>query len=76
LTGTELQPALQDEVGRHLLRGLPKPFPVNPQVLAAYAGRYQHSFDAEFTFCRNVSGEVDRMEAVVLGETLEAKKAP
>jgi hypothetical protein len=29
LTGTKLQPALQDEVGRHLMRGLPKPFPVN-----------------------------------------------
>ena len=23
------------------MRGLPKPFPVDPQVLAAYAGRYQ-----------------------------------
>jgi CubicO group peptidase (beta-lactamase class C family) len=26
-----------------LMRGLPKPFPVDPQVLAAYAGRYQVS---------------------------------
>jgi hypothetical protein len=25
------------------MRGLPKPFPVDPQVLAAYAGRYQDS---------------------------------
>jgi hypothetical protein len=43
LTGTELQPALQVEVGRHLMRGLPKPFPVNPQVFAVVAGRYQDS---------------------------------
>jgi len=28
-------------LGHHLLRGLPKPFPVDPQVLAAYAGDYQ-----------------------------------
>jgi hypothetical protein len=26
LTGMELQPALEDDVGRHLMRGLPKPF--------------------------------------------------
>ncbi len=30
-----------DDVGRQLVRGLLKPFPVDPQVLAAYAGRYQ-----------------------------------
>jgi hypothetical protein len=97
LTGTELQSALQDEAGRHLMRGLPKPFPVNPQVLGAYAGKYQFSndvamtvrvdgtrifiqapdqpeyesfalsenqfhpfvFEAEFTFYKNTSGEVD-----------------
>jgi CubicO group peptidase (beta-lactamase class C family) len=28
-------------IGYSLMRGLPKPFPVDPQVLAAYAGRYQ-----------------------------------
>jgi hypothetical protein len=42
LTGTELQPALQGEVSCHLLRGLPKSFLVDPQVLAAYADRYQY----------------------------------
>jgi serine-type D-Ala-D-Ala carboxypeptidase/endopeptidase len=31
----------KEYLGYHLLRGLPKPFPVDPQVLAAYAGRYQ-----------------------------------
>jgi CubicO group peptidase (beta-lactamase class C family) len=30
-------------LGYHLMRGLPKPIPVDPQVLAAYAGRYQDS---------------------------------
>lgn len=30
-------------IGYSLMRGLPKPFPVDPQVLAAYAGRYQYS---------------------------------
>jgi len=88
--------------------------PVDPQVLAAYAGRYQFSndivvtirvdgarifmqvpnqgeyellarsesrffpfvFGAEIIFHRNDSGEVDRIEAVVDGATLEAKKVP
>jgi CubicO group peptidase (beta-lactamase class C family) len=31
------------DVSFQLMRGLPKPFPVDPQVLAAYAGRYQDS---------------------------------
>ena len=31
----------KEYLGYSLLRGLPKPFPVDPQVLAAYAGRYQ-----------------------------------
>ena len=31
----------KEHLGYSLLRGLPKPFPVDPQVLAAYAGRYQ-----------------------------------
>ena len=31
----------KEYLGYHLLRGLPKPFPVDPQVLAAYAGSYQ-----------------------------------
>jgi hypothetical protein len=31
------------DVVPQLLRGLPKPFPVDPKVLAAYAGRYQVS---------------------------------
>jgi CubicO group peptidase (beta-lactamase class C family) len=31
----------KEYLGYHLLRGLPKPFPVDPQVLAAYAGRYR-----------------------------------
>jgi len=39
LTGTEPQPARQDEVGRHLMRRLPKPFPVNPQVTGMPAAR-------------------------------------
>jgi CubicO group peptidase (beta-lactamase class C family) len=102
------------DVVPQLLRGLPKSFPVDPQILAAYAGKYQTSegvtatirvdggriflqaldqpeaellalsdnqfypraYDAEFTFYKNDSGEVDRMVAVVLGETLEAKKVP
>jgi CubicO group peptidase (beta-lactamase class C family) len=37
----------------HLLRGLPKPFPVAPQVLAAYAGSYR--FD-EFIMTIRVDG--------------------
>ncbi len=102
------------DVVPQLLRGLPKPFPVDPKVLATYAGRYQVSdgyivtirvdgtrifaqatdqaefellarsenqlypraFDAEFTFCRNDRGEVDRVVGVVLGDTLEATKVP
>jgi serine-type D-Ala-D-Ala carboxypeptidase/endopeptidase len=32
-----------DDVAPQLMRGLPKPFPVDPQVLATYAGRYQDS---------------------------------
>jgi len=31
----------KEHLGYSLMRGLPKPFPVDPQVLAAYAGRYQ-----------------------------------
>ena len=31
----------KEYLGYSLLRSLPKPFPVDPQVLAAYAGRYQ-----------------------------------
>ena len=33
----------KEHLGYSLLRGLPKPFSVDPQVLAAYAGRYQVS---------------------------------
>ncbi len=102
-----------DYIGYSLMRGLPKPFPVDPRILAAYAGRYQFDdFDvtirvdgariylgvpsngegeliaisenqfylrelyAEFAFYRNDGGEVDRMEVVGHGETLEAKKVP
>jgi len=32
-----------DDVGIQLMRGLSKLFPVDPQVLAAYAGIYQLS---------------------------------
>jgi D-alanyl-D-alanine-carboxypeptidase/D-alanyl-D-alanine-endopeptidase len=32
-----------NQIGFQLLRGLPKPFLVDPQVLAEYAGRYQDS---------------------------------
>jgi CubicO group peptidase (beta-lactamase class C family) len=101
----------KEYLGYHLLRGLPKPFPVDPQVLAAYAGRYQlgdfvvtirvdgariylrgdqesemiaiseNQFylpeaNAEITFHRNDRGDVDRMEVVGHGETLEAKRVP
>jgi D-alanyl-D-alanine-carboxypeptidase/D-alanyl-D-alanine-endopeptidase len=97
-----------------LLRGFPlTPVPVDPSVLAAYAGRYRvDDFDltirvdgariyfgipgsgeaeliaisedrfylaelyAEIVFYPNDRGEVDRMEAVVIGGTLEAKKVP
>ena len=103
----------KESLGYSLLRGLPKPFPVDPQVLAAYAGSYQ--FDdfvvticvdgariypqvagyqggdliaisenqfhlrelyATIVFYRNDRGEVDRMEWVGHGDTLEAKKIP
>jgi CubicO group peptidase (beta-lactamase class C family) len=37
---------------------------------------YPLEFDAEFTFYRNASGEVDRLDMVQFGETLEAKKVP
>jgi hypothetical protein len=88
--------------------------PVDPQVLAAYAGRYQVSngivvtirvdgarifgqvpkqpeyelyarsesqfspfpFEAEITFYKNNSGEVDRLVIVQDGVTTEAKKVP
>jgi D-alanyl-D-alanine-carboxypeptidase/D-alanyl-D-alanine-endopeptidase len=106
--------SIDDVIGLQLLRGLPKPFPVDPQVLAAYAGRYQLSdgqfvtirvngghiflqipnqgefelvarsnnqfypqeFDAELTFYRNESGEVDRGVLLQFGVTYEAKKVP
>ncbi len=103
----------KEYLGYSLLRGLPKPFPVDPQVLAAYAGSYQ--FDdfivtirvdgariypqvpgnqggeliaisenqfylrelyAEIVFYRNDRGEVDRMEVVGIGGTLEATRIP
>jgi CubicO group peptidase (beta-lactamase class C family) len=109
-------------VGIQLIRGFPlTPVPVDPQVLAAYAGRYQtvdglivtirvdgariflhipntpgyeqfageyellacsedHFYvrgsDFEATFHGNESGEVDRMQAVVLGEAYEATRIP
>ena len=101
----------KEYLGNSLLRGLPKPFPVDPNVLAAYAGRYQlgdfvvtirvdgariylrgdqesemiaiseNQFywpeaNAEIAFHRNDRGEVDRMEVVGIGGTLEAKKVP
>jgi serine-type D-Ala-D-Ala carboxypeptidase/endopeptidase len=103
----------KEYLGYHLLRGLPKPFPGDPQVLAVYAGRYQFDdFDvtvrvdgahiyigapgsgeaeliaisenqfavqeayAEITFYLDDRGEVDRMEMVGIGGTLEAKKIP
>jgi CubicO group peptidase (beta-lactamase class C family) len=97
-----------------LLRDFPlTPVPVDPSVLAAYAGSYQFDdFDvtirvdgariyfgvpgsgeaelipisedrfyladlyAEITFHPNDRGEVDRMERVVIGGTLNAKKVP
>jgi hypothetical protein len=96
------------------MRGLPKPFPVDPQVLAEYAGRYQFSdgvivticvdgnhifvqvpndeefelttisenqfylreYDAEITFYKNASGEVDRLVYTEPGEPMGAKKVP
>ena len=97
-----------------LLRGFPlTPVPVDPSVLAAYAGSYQFDdFDvvirvdgaqiyfgvpglgeaeliaisedrfylagmyAEIVFYPNDRGEVDRMERVVIGGTLTAKRIP
>jgi CubicO group peptidase (beta-lactamase class C family) len=97
-----------------LLRGFPlTPVPVDPSVLAAYAGRYRFDdFDvtirvdgariyfgvpgigeaeliaisedrfyladqyADIVFHRNDRGEVDRMEEVVIGGTLEAARIP
>jgi hypothetical protein len=102
------------DVVPQLLRGLPKPFPVDPLILAAYAGKYQPSegvivtirvdgarifaqvskqgeyelkarsnnqfypreFEAEITFYKNASGEVDRLVYVINGVTYEAKKVP
>jgi CubicO group peptidase (beta-lactamase class C family) len=101
----------KEHLGYSLLRGLPKPFPVDAQVLAAYAGRYQFGdfivpirvdgariylrgdqeseliatsenrfywpdANAEVVFYRNDRGEVDRVELVGIGGTLEAKKVP
>ena len=104
-----------DYLGRLLIRGLSlKPVPVDPQVLAAYAGRYQFSngivatirvdgprifgqvmgqpeselfarsdnqfrprdSDAEITFYKNASGEVDRVVYVENGVSYEVKKIP
>lgn len=103
-----------DDTSIQLLRGLPRPFPVDPQVLAEYAGKYQLSngdgvtvrvdggrillqvtnqgeyelvarsdnqfylrtFNAEITFYKNDSGEVDRGVWVQFGVTTEAKKIP
>lgn len=94
--------------------GLPKPFPVDPQVLSAYTGKYQVSngivvtirvdgtriylgvpggqeseliaisenqfylreLYVEIAFYRNDRGEVDRIEAVGIGGTLEATRIP
>ena len=104
----------KERIAFPLLRGFPlTPVPVDPSVLAAYAGSYR--FDdfevtirvdgtriyfevsgsgeaeliaisedrfyladlyADITFHRNDRGEVDRMEAVVIGGTLEAMKIP
>ena len=37
---------------------------------------YPRAFDAEITFYKNASGEVDRLVLVESGETFEAKKVP
>jgi hypothetical protein len=37
---------------------------------------YPRAFDAEITFYKNASGEVDRLALVESGETFEAKKVP
>ena len=104
----------KERIGFLLLRDFPlTPVPVDPSVLAAYAGRYQFDdFDvtirvdgpriyfgvpgsgeveliaisedrfylaelyAEIAFYPNDRGEVDRMERVVIGGTLTAKKVP
>jgi CubicO group peptidase (beta-lactamase class C family) len=104
-----------DRIGLQLIRGMPlTPVTVDPQVLAAYAGRYQVSdgiigmiridgsrifvqipssgelelmassdsqfylqgANAEITFYKNPSGEVDRLVYAENGETYEAKKLP
>jgi D-alanyl-D-alanine-carboxypeptidase/D-alanyl-D-alanine-endopeptidase len=104
----------KERIGFSLLRDFPlTPVPVDPSVLAAYAGRYQFDdFDvtirvdgariyfgvpgsgeaeliaisedrfylaeqyAEIAFYPNDRGEVDRMEELVIGGTLNAKKVP
>jgi len=102
-----------DRIGLQLIRGLPlTPVTVDPQVLAAYAGRYQVSdgivgmirvdgtriyvqipgsgeveliassanqfylqaANAEITFYKNASGEVDRLVYTEHGDSYEAKK--
>ena len=109
-----------DDVGLQLIRDLLKLVQIDPQVLDAYAGRYQfpgisqevegvvvtirvdgtrifiqapnqpeyellarsedrftpREFDAEITFYKNASGEVDRLVLVESGVTYEAKKVP
>ena len=37
---------------------------------------YLRAFDAELTYYKNASGEVDRLVIVQFGETYEAKKVP
>ena len=104
----------KERIAFPLLRGFPlTPVPVDPSVLAAYAGSYQFDdFDvvirvdgaqiyfgvpglgeaeliaisedrfylagmyAEIVFYPNDRGEVDRMERVVIGGTLTAKRIP
>ena len=104
-----------DRIGLQLIRGMPlTPVSVDPQVLAAYAGRYQFPGDitvtiriddtrvfaqvpnqgetellassvnqfylqaanAEITFYKNASGEVDRLVYAEHGEVYEGKKVP
>jgi CubicO group peptidase (beta-lactamase class C family) len=103
-----------DDIGFAALGGLPKPFPIDQQLLAEYAGRYQFpdgvvvtirvegtrvfiqapnqpeyelygrsetefsplAFKAVITFCRNDSGEVDRLVLVEGGKTFEAERLP
>jgi len=104
----------RERIAFPLLRGFPlTPVPVDPSVLAAYAGRYRFDdFDvtirvdgariyfgvpgigeaeliaisedrfyladqyADIAFYPNDRGEVDRMEEVVIGGTLEATRIP